>query len=466
MAQRKPKPATELIEDSIPQDAKSVKPTKKVVETKTITYDAPAEEVEELEIEDDESFDLEEKPKRKRNTLKEVKMKLRERWAKKGISPSGNLRISLFKFTNDDDPMSGASADKAYCTKFQTTEEAIDAGIHLEAASKFGPGRYWIIIYLNNQIADQWEFRVAGSAMPVSQIPNGQPVTSFDQSGQPQFTIQMPNQQQPSPVDPMKVLRESFKIIKEFKEAMGVESINPPSQPQPKVSEEMQLASFALQDPDIKKKVLKNLFGSNGDGEKDTLELILNNVEPIGRALQGLVDRVFMNINQMRGDNNGQAAMAPTALQTEQIPDMQQPDGQIFARQGQSQSNEDISQGTRNGISQPTQFSQDQARQSPEDALLNFVLDQCVRKVPVKIAADRIIKMADAINEHSPAQSIDGYLELFVSVTPEAVLEYVKTSVPNGEQITAMEHSLEWTDELQKALGMFFAQDGGEDEPS
>lgn len=436
MAQRKPKLTTELIEDSIPQDAKPVKPTRKVVETKTITYDAPAEDVEEVEeIEDDESFNPEEKPKRKRNTLKEVKMKLRERWAKKGISPSGNLRISLFKFTNDDDPMSGASADKAYCTKFQTTEEAIDAGIHLEAASKFGPGRYWIIIYLNNQIADQWEFRVAGSTMPVSQIPNGQPLTSFDQSGQPQFTIQMPNQQHPSSVDPMKTLRESFKIVREFKEAMGLESIIPTAQPQPKVSEEMQLASFALQDPDIKKKVLKNLFGSNSDGEKDTLELILNNVEPIGRALQGLVDRVFMNLNQAR--SSGQMQMVNEVTQNPEI-------------EQQSAQSQNILGLDRQVNAQII---------TPEDALLNFVIEQCVKKVPPKIACDRIIKMADAINEQSPAQSIDGYLELFVSIEPEQAIEYVKNSVQGGEQIAGLDHAIQWTTELQELLRTYFPGD-------
>src|SRR5262245_49385944 len=167
MASRKKTPKEpEIMPEGQEIDAKPVnQPTRKVIETKTITYEQPADEAEETEEEIDSEFEFDDKPKRHKPTLKQEKQKLRERWAKKGIAPTGNLRISLGKFTNEDDPMSGPQADKGFCSKFQTTPEAIDEGVHLEAAAKFGPGRYWIMIYLNNQIIDQWEFRVIGNQL-------------------------------------------------------------------------------------------------------------------------------------------------------------------------------------------------------------------------------------------------------------------------------------------------------------
>ena len=108
-----------------------------------------------------------------------------------------------------------------------------------------------------------------------------------------QVIVQMPAQAQQQYVDPLKQMRDSFKMMKEFREAMGI--AEPQSQqPNPApLTPEMQLASFALQDPDIKKKVVRGLFGSNGEsGDKDITELIVTNIEPIGKMLEGILDKV------------------------------------------------------------------------------------------------------------------------------------------------------------------------------
>ena len=203
MARKKP-PEAELATEETPP-----KPSRKVVESRVVTYDAPPDAESEPEI------DIDYEPReRKKKTLKEETSKLRERWAKKGIAPTGNLRITIFKFTNEDDPMSGAQADKAYCTKFQTTEDAIDNGVHLEAAAKFGPGRYWLMIYYANRIVDQWEFRVAAS--PFGQVAQNGQAQTFTDPQNPGVIVQMPAGQV---ADPFADFDKTLKIMERM-EAM------------------------------------------------------------------------------------------------------------------------------------------------------------------------------------------------------------------------------------------------------
>jgi len=460
MASRKKTPDPEIVPDEVEIEAKQVKPpTRKVVETKTVTYDAP---VDEAETPDDEpEFEFEEKPRRSKPTLKEEKQKLRDRWAKRGIAPTGNLRISLWKFTNEDDPMSGAQADKAFCSKFVTTESAIDDGIHLDAASKFGPGRYWIMIYLNNQIVDQWEFRIAAGQM--GHVQNGQQVVSMPDPQNPgQVIVQMPaGQPLPAPIDPLKQMRESFKMMKEMREAMGM--IEPQQQQQnpQQLSPELQMAGFMLQDADLKKKAIKSLFGAGGgEPEKDILTTVIENVEPIGKAIQGIIQQIFVNIQEVRG--NGTAQVAQTAMPSSQNQAMgDQHAWPIPEIQENQESVAGIQQDNGNGLAAITN-GQAQTQIRPDDELLTAILDHCKNQSLPRTAADQAMKYADIVERQAPHLSIYTILEYFVDSPIEDALAFLEMRSEKAREIIAMPHAKQWATQLQAELKKAYEPGGVE----
>lgn len=451
MASRKKTPDPEIIPDGVEIDAKPIKqPTRKVVETKTVTYDAPVDEAETPEEEDD--FDFEEKPKRNKPTLKQEKQKLRDRWAKRGIAPTGNLRISLWKFTNEDDPMSGAQADKAYCNKFVTTEDAIDSGIHLEAASKYGPGRYWIMIYLNNQIVDQWEFRIA-AGQPMGQVQNGQPMVSMPDPTNPQVTIQMPAGQ---PVV-QKTFKQELKEMAETFELM--QKLNGNQQPQPiapPVSPEISVAELLMKDPHHAKKIVGNLMG--GEGEKDLMALAFEHgpalIESLGNVIRSI-------ISDVKAGNNGQAAMVQTTLQNQNLPmENGQQNRHLSGVQEGQESAEGFQQGDGIGLEPVGQHQMPQSVR-PEDELLAGILDHCKRRMPPRMAADRAFKYAEYVERVAPQQSVFTLIEQFTDNPIEESLALFELLSDEAKEILAMPHAKAWATQLQVELKKAY-EPGGE----
>jgi len=451
MASKKKIPDPELVPDSVEIDAKPVKqPTRKVVETKTVTYDAPANEA---EMTDDEpEFEFEERPKRGKPTLKQEKQKLRDRWAKRGIAPTGNLRISLWKFTNEDDPMSGAQADKAYCNKFVTTEDAIDSGIHLEAASKYGPGRYWIMIYLNNQIVDQWEFRIA-AGQPMGQVQNGQPMVSMPDPTNPQVTIQMPAGQ---PVV-QKTFKQELKEMAETFELM--QKLNGNQQPQPiapPVSPEISVAELLMKDPHHAKKIVGNLMG--GEGEKDLMALAFEH----GPALIESLGNVIRNIiSDVKGGSNGQAAMAQASHVHQNAPmeRVGQNEPIHYTQEGQ-EALQGIQQVPGVGL-ESTDGGQAQQAIRPEDELLAGILDHCKRRMLPRMAADRAFKYAEYVERVAPQQSVFTLIEQFTDNPIEESLALFELLSDEAKEILAMPHAKVWATQLQAELKKAY-EPGGE----
>lgn len=458
MASRKKIPDPEIVPDEIEIDAKQVRqPTRKVVETKTITYDAPAEEAEAPE--EDEDFDFEEKPKRSKPTLKQEKQKLRDRWAKRGIAPTGNLRISLWKFTNEDDPMSGNQADKAFCSKFVTTESAIDDGIHLDAASKFGPGRYWIMIYLNNQIVDQWEFRIA-AGQQMGQMQNGQQMVSMPDPQNPNVIVQMPANQPQQQSDPFADLDKSLKFIERMermRQALGI-SPAPVQNPVPPQSPEISVAELLMKDPHHAKKIVGNLIG--GEGEKDLMALAFEHgpalIESLGSAIRNI-------LSDFRG-SNGTPQMAQTAFQ-----DRRESNNQTVNQGGNNyqqhlseagQEGEQGLQASEHGSEMQSNGTQQSIR--PEDELLAGILDHCKRKMPPKLAADRAMKYAEYVEQVAPHQSIFTILESFVDSPVADSLALLAMTSEEAAEIIKLPHAESWATQLQAELKKAYEPGGVE----
>lgn len=433
MASRKKQPEAELLPPEQDDGVRiETKPVRKVVETKTVTYEAPPEET--LKENDDEDFDYDPEPrKKKKATEKEERDKLRAELTKYGVTPASDLRYSLFKYVDPNSPIAGNQAETESCGRFQITKEGLLNGDHVEKARTFGPGRYFFLVYKSNQLVSSFDARIAQGWQPQQQPGM---VNTIDPQN-PNVTIQMPAGQAQPYVDPLKQLRESFKMMKEMREAMGM--IEPQQNPQPaQLSPELQMAGFMLQDADLKKKAIKSLFGSSGDsGEKDLLTTAIENIEPIGKALEGIIRQVFSNVQDMRGGGNGQQMQtmqtAPTQAQANTLAGLQ---------------NEQLAHEESLG----SEVSEQLSPVAPEDALLAFVFDQCKRRVPVKIVASRVMAQADWINQNAPIQSIDDFLIMFIEMPIEGIMAFVENYSDAGKEIAQLEWAKTWCEQLQAEL--------------
>jgi hypothetical protein len=108
--------------------------------------------------------------------------------------------------------------------------------------------------------------------------------------------------------------------------------------------------------------------------------------------------------------------------------------------------------------------AQPEAMLSPEEQALALLLDHCRRNQPVKIAFDRLMAYADAINEQAPQYSIDGYIEMLAVTPTDQVIEFVKT-LPNGNAVASLPHAQSWCAQLQQIIkGSDFFDESGEGE--
>lgn len=85
------------------------------------------------------------------------------------------------------------------------------------------------------------------------------------------------------------------------------------------------------------------------------------------------------------------------------------------------------------------------------DQALATLIDNCARRIPPEIAADQTIKLADWLNDNAPIYSIDGFITMFVAMSPDQAIEFVKTQ-PGGEVVALMPHARAWTEQLQKTI--------------
>lgn len=463
MARKKPTPEVELLPpESPPANAK----TKTVQAKHTVVYESPVvvpdEAPEEIDGQESDEFGFEPiqtaRAKRKPKTMKDDVLEAMEA---EGIGGSEGLTLNIdFHPDYYENGLYGVNAKRKFRGSLPCLPEFIASEQYLAYAQRFGPGAYWFTLRytepkktgFKTKIIKSWLKEIDALPAQTSQIQNGQQFVSMPDPANPNVTIQMPAGQPQPIIDPLKQMRESLKMMKEMREAMGM--IEPQQQQpvQPQLSPELQMASFMLQDADLKKKAIKSLFGANGDaGEKDFAELIITNVEPIGKMLEGLLDKVADRF--FGGKQNGTAPMVQASHANNAA-------NQGWPAQGQADQSEAVQISGQLPHGGDNQISNQDAAIAPEDALLAFVMDQCRRKVPPKIVARRIIEQADAINQAAPIQSIDGFLELFISLTIDEALAFVASYSDAGKEIAGLEHAKTWTEQLQAELKPAFENGG------
>lgn len=462
------------------EDSLQSRGRKKLVDAEhTIKYSTPVP----VTVEDDptednpeEVFEFveEEKARRRRKTSKDERDDLRRELDKLGVASVSRLKLSIDKYRHSDSDESGTLAEKDYCQKYPVTKDHIIQEEYMDVARRYGPGRYWFTLRMDNKIVRQWEKQVNAVITPAGPII--QHVNPNDPTS-PQVIIQTTNgdsqaQQIPMSIkDIMKTQREALKeqleMAKLMREAYGFA----PEQPQQQSkSEEEILAGAILKQPDLIENVVGSIvkrFGKGG-GESDEpwWAGVLKDSITTGQlapTVQGIVKALFPNglfggmANLFSGgQNNGASPMAQTPLQTNQTADSQRAaDGRTIVAEEIPQSSQSL---------QPTNGEANQQSGvlpalSPEEQALQLLIDHCRRNIPAAVACDRLISFADAINDQAPHLSIDRYISMFAAMPVDAALEFVK-SQPNGEQVVSLPHAQTWCSELQ----MLIKEEGQEGE--
>ena len=423
---------------------------------------APVEGTSEDDSADFEGVEIEDKPrKRNKNAIQEMRKKLRAQ----GVTPTSNLRLYIERYVHSETDAGGSWAETEFCTKYSTTEEHIFNKDYIDAARKWGHGKYRITIRMDNRIVDAFDERISATPSgPVIQQVNPNDPNS------PQFIIQTNGDgQQPSQPMSMRdimkqqkdALKEHLEMAKLMREAYGFT----PEQQQPRSEEEV-LTSAILKQPDVIETVVGNLVKRvGGKGGGDDEPWYADAVKDAIKSGQGAqivktaIDALFNGFKGLfpGGQNNGQAQMATAPLQTSGTVDGQgATDGRNVVSQEVPQGNQSLQSGSGEANSEggmlPAATSEEQA--------LTLLIDHCRRNAPVNIAFDRLISYADWLNDNAPQYSIDGYLDLLGTMTTDQVIEFVKT-LPGGEQVVALPHAKEWCAGLQRLIKE--SQEGGEE---
>lgn len=238
-----------------------------------------------------------------------------------------------------------------------------------------------------------------------------------------------PAQPAPQPINPIKQLKEYLSLQKEIREAFGIP--NPAAAaaaaapPDPEVALLQVLAKDGSLVDKLAKSTLGKLLGEGGAIERDPWAEVAMEAVKSGQGAQILSSAISALFAGFGG-----------------LVQRQQPEAPAPAPQSQQQA----------PAPQPAPAAAQLPDQPIEMQVLALVLDHCARSIPPQIAANRVMAIADQINEQAPAESIDGYLSMFANMETAAALEMVKSLAANGETVAALPHAAEWTAELQGLL--------------
>lgn len=291
--------------------------------------------------------------------------------------------------------------------------------------------------------------------LPLPVQPNGQPAPSMPQAQYLPYPIQQNN---PSvPVDPFREVDRTLGLITKMRQAfVGDEQ---PKQPEQQLSPKASLLNAMAEHPEIVEAVTDKLMGGskNGNREPSITELAFKHgaelATAFGNMIQGVVRTVaseFKEIRSIQNQNYEQNEMAAPTL-----PNQENPRSQVSEFQKQQEGNQGSPQNdTRQLAATNESASQNIQGQSPEEALLTLVCDNCARNIPPKITAQRIDEFAIYINENFPHLSIDGWIEMFTETEVDSIISFASQGAfgEQGKALAGMSHSHKWIGDLREIL--------------
>jgi hypothetical protein len=410
----------------------------------TIKYSAPVpvtveepvedEEPEEITFEDDET----ESRRRRRKTSKDERDELRRELDKYGTVAASRLKLSIDKYRHSDAEDSGTLAEKDFCTKYAVTKEHILADDYLDVARKYGPGRYWFVLRMDNKVVRQWERKVHEAITPGAV--NGSD-TVFPVNGDASQPIGQLSWQEVIKMQDSLVERR-LKEMKMFRDAFGE-----PEHAAQTVATDPKIAALQMiaENPDVMAQIGKGIAStvlgkSAGDGDP-WADVAMEAVKS-GQAAQIVktaIDSIFSGVNALfpRGQN-GQAPMA-----TPQAPPVQNPGSRLqgpLPGPGQRPPDNQVGQ-------VPTTDNQGQAApavtMNEADALVISLIQACERKAPAADAVN-IINVA-CYRTPELGESVDA----LINMSPESLLAMLSAYHPD---VAKWEHAKEWLKQLTDAL--------------
>jgi hypothetical protein len=409
---------------------------------------------EEFEFIEEES----EKAKRRRKTAKDERDDFRRELDKLGVAAVSRLKLSIDKYRHSDSDDSGTLAEKDYCAKYPVTKDHIINDDYMDVARRYGAGRYWFTLRMDNKIVRQWERQVNPAVTPSG--PVIQSVNPSDPNS-PQVIVQSngDGQQQPyqplSMKDMMKAQRESLKEEMEFRRLlMESYGILPNQQvSQESRSEEEILTSAILKQPEVIENVVGSVmkrFGSksgSGDDEPWYADIVRNAVKSgqAAQIVQVAIDRVFNGFGNLfpGRQNNGTPQMEPqtvSPMPNQRTGESQAPQAALPANaEGQGNAMVQEGMGSVQGI---------QAQGDPYTQMLTSVITTLANNGPVEDAIKRLdgfLLLYPAYNE-----TIDNQF----SQPADDLLGAIST-IPGCEEIAKAEHAKTWIENFQKT---FFAE--------
>lgn len=211
-----------------------------------------------------------------------------------GVVPESGWSLKVEKFPPESLD-SGPKAFKLPCNRFVFTPAELQAKKHVDRIKTYGPGRYWLTLRAPNSgsIAAQWELLIDDD----NQETVVSPITSQAATVLP-GVVQSAQAAPFAPVDPFAEIEKSLRLIERLEKLRG--NNNPAPAPATAPTGKGALLEFLLDQPQAAKQITANLFGQQNDS---TMALLLQNLEPIGNMLTGVVNAVLANLQPQQVGN-------------------------------------------------------------------------------------------------------------------------------------------------------------------
>lgn len=474
MARKKIQPATaEVDPEAVPTQEVEAIHTVKYKQPMRVPIEVQPDEPEEEEEDFEEEIEIDEEKPKRRAPQPTFRNKIKQKFLDRGIGGGELISLRIDQMPNYSvDGISGINAEKIFCDAVKVTEDYFDNDAYLSnILRKFGPGDYWLTARVKNSIVHNWIERIGapGAASPSTRT-----------EGESGYVFQNPLYPAPqapaiAPKSLKEQLSEAVDLLTLVRKIDGRSEANTQQIVQAPISEDVQLASILMKDPDIKAKAIKGLLGTAGQ-EADLMTLVIENLDKIltagGKALEGVIQTAVVGVQQIKAQNgdhqNGQAqAERQNSQMGQDNGDAELPGRSHNNRSIQEQEKVPMQVGTQNVQSYGHQGANNENPNSngasPEDQALDFILGQCAQKVPIKIAADRLFNVAEEIRKKAPANSIDGYVEMFADTPLDFLVQWLGSTYPDSQTILDMPHAKDWIAGLQEEVRRQI-NEGGEDE--
>jgi len=412
----------------------------------TIKYSAPVpvtvDQTGEDMLIDGVEYEEQERARRRKKTSKDERDELKREMDKLGVASVSRLKLSIDKYRHSESDDSGTMAEKDYCTKYPVTKDHILNEDYLDVARKYGPGRFWFTLRMDNQIVRQWERKINNALT----APIIQSVNPADPNAPQVITYPMPDANGHQPVGQMtwqemikmqdSLFERKLKELKLFRESIGVD-IGQQSAQAAVTDPKIAALQLIADNPDVMERIGKGIASTvlgakHGDGDP-WAEVAMEAVKS-GQAanmLRSAIDAIFNGINGLfpKPQNGPLAGVQPMA---------QAPAPQPAPAEAAPVSQESAAQ---------------HMTLAPSDALIIQLIGALERNAPLK-EAQTIINVA--VYRHP---ELDESIEQLLNMSVDEIMVMLTAY---HSKVAEIPHAKQW---LETLIGSLAAPSDGQEAP-